>query len=755
MPSSLRPLVLLSSLATVLGGGLACGELPDRDVDYPNPLRDAEHAARLQLETVPVAVQGRVVDDRGAPLAGAEVEVDGHVTHTDATGAWTIPDLPRRNALLRVDAAGFRRWVSAVHLVEPVTTATVTVPTLPMVVDDPGTVRFLFTGDMALGRRYLDPDEATPRDQMPPYDPEALIRPGSVASDSIALVDSMLPYFEAADYRVVNLETPVTDDPSTPHETKLYAFFTLPDSLAALTHLGVGFVSQGNNHVYDYLDQGITDTLANLDAWGLGHAGAGHDPDSAFVPYRTDVGGLPFTFFSATSITGEDRAFPLFVATDTQGGAADLSDTARVTTTLQGERAAGRIPIALLHGGNEYARDPNAYLEDRFDLVHEAGAAFAIAHHPHTIQGFSRRDGMFVAHSMGNFVFDQDRLETLSAYTLHLDFDGQDVVRAKVLPHVIDGYHARPTTGGLADRTAREAGELSDHRDVYVMSYASVGLISEDAHDRVVTHRTVDATVDVGLDGFGYLDLRPFLTEGESLSTVTVDGEASRLWLGTDLLRFGSFEDDDVDGDLLEAARWFRGDAAEVCLTGAFRGTVGMCTYRDETNTAEASVAFRNRVRVLGDSLNEPNRDLTFFARTKADNVGTVRIYARFQASFGDKVFGDQTLVLDKGGSWDWKQVTVPIAMPDDVPNAADPWADNPRAVRVFVAHGPPEAGAGRLAVDDLAVATWHMGPWDVDRPIDVATPHAAEFVRVEGRTGTLKLTATLEHAVPAVVATP
>jgi hypothetical protein len=93
--------------------------------------------------------------------------------------------------------------------------------------EDPATVRFLFGGDVSFGRRFIDPGETAGRDQVPADDPDALILVSDPLPGSKACVDWVRPYFQAVDFGVVNFESPVTDDPSTPHPDKDFVFFTL------------------------------------------------------------------------------------------------------------------------------------------------------------------------------------------------------------------------------------------------------------------------------------------------------------------------------------------------------------------------------------------------------------------------------------------------------------------------------------------------------------------------------------------------
>ncbi|MFL5320311.1 MAG: CapA family protein, partial [Myxococcaceae bacterium] len=227
----------------------------------------SELAARVQLACAHIAVAGKIVDVTGNPIAGATVAIGKRSTQTGSDGAFQLTALPRANALMSVSKSGFHTSVRAVELYRPMAEAVVETGRLAL--ETSASPSVLFSGDFSMGRRFLDPDESTPRGELPPDDPTALIRTSDPATGSLAAVQYVAPLFAPADFRVVNLETPVTKSLSTPHPTKDYAFFTMPESLVALQRLGVNFVSMGNNHVYDYQAIGLADTLANVTNAGI------------------------------------------------------------------------------------------------------------------------------------------------------------------------------------------------------------------------------------------------------------------------------------------------------------------------------------------------------------------------------------------------------------------------------------------------------------------------------------------------------
>ncbi len=707
---------------------LACTPREGPDDDDVDALFEAEIEAREAFAAGRIALFGRVVDADGAPIAGSRVQVGEDVTTTDARGAWRVDGLHRRNALVQVEAEGYRPHVTSAWLYRPLTLDEVDLGMVALRPQLDGSVRFLFGGDMAFGRRYLDPDEQTPWDTLPPDDPQAVIQTSDPLPGSLAVIDAITPFLDAADVRVGNLESVVTDAPRTPHPTKAFVYFTLPGTLDALTAVGFDYVSLGNNHTYDYLSAGLDDTIAHVAASGLGFSGLGQTPETAWAPYRATWGGQSFSMISATTVDG--RAHEIgYVANATQGGAADLTDTERLIATVRAEADAGHVPIAQWHMGNEYTIAPNDYALSRAEEAIDAGAALVVAHHSHVAQGFGAHEGVPIAYCLGNLFFDQDRLETMTGMLLQTELLDGAVVDMEGFPTQLERYLARPISGELADVSLRRWAEFSD-TPVHIWGER----LRLGAPARVV-ERDVEVTVDVPISGFAVIDLRSLARPGESLQwargPVTARPGREIMWMGT-------MEDVDVDDEQMDVAHWdVTGGSRFPCLSGAYRGALGLCSVRNDQNTANSIIPFRNRVRVWGDATDTPNKDLTLYAMVKGENAGPLKAVVRYYASEGDVTFGEETAFVAAGGTFAWTPLYGDLDMPPD--RAGGTRATNPRALRVFLHQYPTRRGEGWLAWDDVSVISWEE-TLDLGSGATLDTPHARDFLRVQAPAGSYRV---------------
>ncbi len=71
---------------------------------------------------------------------------------------------------------------------------------------------------------------------------------------------------------------------------KKYLYRVEPAAIGAWKWLGLDIVNLANNHVLDYRQKGLLDTVAALDRAGIEHVGAGRDAASARRPVIFEIG---------------------------------------------------------------------------------------------------------------------------------------------------------------------------------------------------------------------------------------------------------------------------------------------------------------------------------------------------------------------------------------------------------------------------------------------------------------------------------
>jgi poly-gamma-glutamate synthesis protein (capsule biosynthesis protein) len=65
------------------------------------------------------------------------------------------------------------------------------------------------------------------------------------------------------------------------------------------------------------------------------------------------------------------------------------------------------VVVVMVHAGYEYAPSPNAEQRRYARAALDAGATLVLGHHPHVLQGWTRKGSRLIHWSLGNFVFDR------------------------------------------------------------------------------------------------------------------------------------------------------------------------------------------------------------------------------------------------------------------------------------------------------------------------------------------------------------
>lgn len=168
-----------------------------------------------------------------------------------------------------------------------------------------------FAGDVMLGRRYLEPTSEV----------SAVVTPGDGGASARRVVDSIAPLFTAADVRSLNLETVIGTFPlGSAYPKKRFLLQSPPEIVSLLRELDVSFVTLGNNHLRDWLDDGVDSTIEVLDAalpMRVPYVGAGMMPEEAREPLLIAAAGYKIGILSYTTVNGDfvNDSLPLNNAT--------------------------------------------------------------------------------------------------------------------------------------------------------------------------------------------------------------------------------------------------------------------------------------------------------------------------------------------------------------------------------------------------------------------------------------------------------
>jgi poly-gamma-glutamate capsule biosynthesis protein CapA/YwtB (metallophosphatase superfamily) len=256
-------------------------------------------------------------------------------------------------------------------------------------------------------------------------------RTAKLLKDPATAFGPIASVLKSADFAAVNLETAVTSR-GTP-QPKTYHFRTTPTAFTALRDGGVDLVTMANNHVLDYGQAGLADTLAAARATGFPYVGIGVDAAAAWAPYFTTIKGTRIAIIGVSQVA---ELASSWVATDTRPGEANAINVRRTLAAVHAARRRATIVVVFMHWGTEGQACPDANQLTLAPKLAAAGATIIVGAHAHMLQGSGWLGHTFVAYGMGNFLWWEHSYSTATG-VLELTLHPNRPLTARFIPAVV------------------------------------------------------------------------------------------------------------------------------------------------------------------------------------------------------------------------------------------------------------------------------------------------------------------------------
>ncbi len=556
----------------------------------------------------------------------------------------------------------------------------------------------------------------------------------------------------AADVNVANLEVSYTDG-GTPHPTKSVVFRSEPQNINGIAYAGIDLVTLGNNHIVDYGEVGMLDTMDALDQLNIRYSGAGMSEYLALLPTFWTEKGVRLGFLGLSNRTGRAWNYQPFLDAgyDKPGFAyllpGNLAQSIDYTDPL------ADVVIVQTHSGDEYettpslARpgnaggpgaprieaagigpdDPDFHFRSEptpgeRELRRQAidlGADVLINHHPHVLQGFESYNGKLIAHSLGNFVFDLYYTETMPTMVLTLEIEKQGITGYRFTPAWINHWIPEPATGNLGREIVGRLADYSRPMQAIVVPMADSNEarihLSRAGLDSTVT--ASEATLPLTVIDNQAISAPLELAGQGNLSRIDrlgTSGHWEVRW-GREILWHGGFEDEGAD-------LWDVNTDDELLVS-------------DQLVAGKRSLQLRRLSSAVGQTGTDlekhlpcdAGKDHSAVAWLRADNAHQARVMVRYyDTRYSESPVGDYDLAPRIDGSTGWVRQWLDIPTPG---NAA--------YFELRCGHEPPATGTGYSWYDGLSFIEWEAWvPADGDQQIPA--PNNFRFLQVRNAdTGT------------------
>ena len=184
----------------------------------------------------------------------------------------------------------------------------------------------------------------------------------------------------------------------------------------------VNLFSTANNHINDFGDQGIRETIEELEKVGIKHNGVFRGEYSPYII--------------------EDQKLAVITLTDIMNHELDKNsdyrllrmDNPKIANIITDYSNNGYFVIVFAHVGMLFTRFPNPITYNYLHQYVDAGAKLIVTSHSHCLGGMEHYKGVPIVHSLGDFLMDGASFRRRRAAFLTVDIENRTIKDINVTP---------------------------------------------------------------------------------------------------------------------------------------------------------------------------------------------------------------------------------------------------------------------------------------------------------------------------------
>lgn len=247
-----------------------------------------------------------------------------------------------------------------------------------------------------------------------------------------AISKQIVDIIKEHNFSIVNLESPVIETKSTPIIKDGPLLSTCPNTIRYLKNTGFTHITMANNHLCDYGDEGVIQSINNAKENNMEFVGAGLTPEEQKYPLLIDDDNSHVTIFNYC-----ESEFSV----DRQIGCNKL-DTIKVYYDITEAKSKNRFVIVIIHGGHEGYQLPSPRMKQYYHFLIDCGADVVINHHQHCYSGYESYNSGLIFYGLGNFYFDSFFKKGYipngwnEGYMVSLDINNRKLSNFKIVPYI-------------------------------------------------------------------------------------------------------------------------------------------------------------------------------------------------------------------------------------------------------------------------------------------------------------------------------
>jgi len=203
-----------------------------------------------------------------------------------------------------------------------------------------------------------------------------------------------------------------------------------------LKYAGFNILNLANNHIMDYYEKGLLDTISVLDKHEIAYSGAGKTIDEARKPAIIEKKGVKIGVISYTDMAElifKGNPMISFAAEKEKSGVAPRKYEL-IKEDIESVRENVDILIVSLHWGVEDSFHATEEQREFARKLIDDGADIILGHHPHRFQGVEIYNDKPIVYSLGNFIFDQNDPNNQESFIVNMEITDDKLSSLELIP---------------------------------------------------------------------------------------------------------------------------------------------------------------------------------------------------------------------------------------------------------------------------------------------------------------------------------
>lgn len=257
---------------------------------------------------------------------------------------------------------------------------------------------------------------------------------------------NVLPYLKKPGINIINLEAALTSSEN--KVVKVFNFKAEPEHVKALSNAHIHAANIANNHILDFSEEGLLETIGVLDSAGILHAGAGKNIKEARKPVILECNGVKVGLLGCTDNESGWKA-------DGHPGTyyVKVGDITELKTDIESIRSKVDILILSAHfGPNMVERPKKDEIEFNHQLI-DLGVDIFHGHSAHIFQGIELYHGKLILYDTGDFIDDyysDPELRNNRSFLFEIQITEKKIKGMKILPVLIERMQVNFATDEVA-----------------------------------------------------------------------------------------------------------------------------------------------------------------------------------------------------------------------------------------------------------------------------------------------------------------